>query len=481
MSLKQKTVRGLAWSFLDNFVVQGVNFITGVILARLLSPREYGLIGMVTIFIALGQSFADSGFGQALIRKKECTQADYSTVFFFNLSVSIAWYLLLLIASGPIATFFNEPELSIILPVFGLGVIVQALSLIQTAQLTRRIDFKLQTRISAVASVLSGIIAILMAFFGCGVWSLVALMLIRYTLNTLFLWIWNAWKPSWVFDVLSFKELFSFGSKLLAVGLIDTTYKNIYLAVIGKFFSAADLGYYTRADQFKQLPSQNITTVVQRVSYPVLSSIQSDTLRLKAGYQKLIKSTMLVSFVLMIGLATVAKPMVLTLIGEQWLVSAEYLQLLCFGAMLYPLHALNLSMLNVQGYSDLVLRLEVIKKALAVPVIIIGINYGIKMMIIAMIVNSFIAYYLNSYWSGRFIGYSMLDQIKDILPSFILASVVSIAVFFTGYFIVASPLITLSIQIIVGALLTIGFAELVQLDSYSYIKRTVLDQISGKS
>lgn len=475
------TVKGLAWSFLDNIVVQGVGFITGIILARLLSPREFGLVGMVTIFIALGQSFVDSGFTQALIRKKECTQADYSTVFFFNVLVGIAWYILLLVSAGSIAGFFSQPELTGLVPVLGLGVVINAFSIIQTTQLTKRIDFKLQTRISVVSSILSGIIAVVLAFRGFGVWSLVVLSLARNILNTLFLWFWNKWKPSLVFDLTSFKKLFGFGSKLLLVGLIDTTYRNIYLAVIGKFFSAADLGFYTRADQFKQLPSQNLTAIVQRVSYPVLSSISDDFPAMKSAYKKLIKSTMLISFVLMIGLAAVAEPMVLTLIGEQWLVSAEYLQLLCFGGMLYPLHALNLNMLSVQGRSDLFLRLEIIKKALAVPVIIVGINYGIKVMIMAMIVNSLIAYYLNSYWSGRFIGYSMLEQVRDILPSFLLASTMGLAVFFTGHLIAASPIITLAVQILVGALLTIGLAELIQLDSYTYMKRTVLDQIKRKS
>jgi len=475
------TVKGLAWSFLDNIVVQGVGFITGIILARLLSPREFGLVGMVTIFIALGQSFVDSGFTQALIRKKECTQADYSTVFFFNVLVGIAWYILLLVSAGSIAGFFSQPELTGLVPVLGLGVVINAFSIIQTTQLTKRIDFKLQTRISVVSSILSGIIAVVLAFRGFGVWSLVVLSLARNILNTLFLWFWNKWKPSLVFDLTSFKKLFGFGSKLLLVGLIDTTYRNIYLAVIGKFFSAADLGFYTRADQFNQLPSQNLTAIVQRVSYPVLSSISDDFPAMKSAYKKLIKSTMLISFVLMIGLAAVAEPMVLTLIGEQWLVSAEYLQLLCFGGMLYPLHALNLNMLSVQGRSDLFLRLEIIKKALAVPVIIVGINFGIKVMIIAMIVNSLIAYYINSYWSGRFIGYSMLEQVRDILPSFMLASAVGLMVFFTGHLMAASPIITLAVQILVGSLLTIGIAELIQLDSYTYMKRTVLDQIKRKS
>ncbi|ANT64593.1 lipopolysaccharide biosynthesis protein [Prosthecochloris sp. CIB 2401] len=477
MSLKQKTVNGLAWSFLDNFVVQGVSFVTGIILARLLSPHEFGLVGMVAIFMALGQSFADSGFTQALIRKKECTQADYSTVFFFNVLVGVTWYLLLLVSAGSIADFFSQPELASLVPVLGLGVVVNSFSIIQTTQLTKRIDFKLQTRVSAVSSILAGIVAVVLAFQGFGVWSLVILALAKNTLTTLFLWFWNEWTPSLVFDLASFKELFGFGSKLLFVGLIDTTYRNIYLMVIGKFFSAADLGFYTRADQFKQLPSQNLTTVVQRVSYPVLSSIQEDLISLKAAYKKLIKSTMLISFVLMIGLAAVAEPLVVTLIGEQWLVSAEYLQLLCFGGMLYPLHALNLNMLNVQGRSDLFLRLEIIKKTLAVPVIIVGINFGIKVMIMAMIVNSLIAYYLNSYWSGRFIGYSMLEQIKDIFPSFLLASAVGFAVWFTGFLFETAPLVTLVIQILTGAVLTISLSELIRLDSYLYMKQTILEKI----
>jgi len=477
MSLKQKTVNGLAWSFLDNFVVQGVSFVTGIILARLLSPHEFGLVGMVAIFMALGQSFADSGFTQALIRKKECTQADYSTVFFFNVLVGVTWYLLLLVSAGSIADFFSQPELASLVPVLGLGVVVNAFSIIQKARLTKRIDFKLQTRVSAISSILSGIVAVVLAFQGFGVWSLVILALVKNTLNTLFLWLWNQWTPSLVFDLASFKELFGFGSKLLFVGLIDTTYRNIYLMVIGKFFSAADLGFYTRADQFKQLPSQNLTTVVQRVSYPVLSSIRGDVSVLKAAYKKLIKSTMLISFVLMIGLAAVAEPMVVTLIGEQWLVSAEYLQLLCFGGMFYPLHALNLNMLQVEGRTDLFLRLEIIKKALAVPVIIIGINFGIKVMIMAMIGNGLIALYLNSYWSGRFIGYSMLEQIKDIYPSFLLASAMGITVWFIGTLLDLAPLVTLVIQILTGAVLTISLSELIRLDSYLYMKQTFLDKV----
>ena len=480
MSFKQKTLNGLIWSSLDNLILLGVNFITGIVLARLLSPREFGLIGMTTIFIALGQSLADSGFGHALIRKKECTQADYSTVFFFNIAVGVFWYLLLVSLATTVATFFHEPQLKPLLPILGLGVILNTLSLIQTTLLTKRVDFKLQARISGVSSILSGVIGLVFAFKGYGVWSLVALTLSKNALNTLFLWLWNGWKPSLIFDIYSFKEMFGFGSKLLGAGLIDTAYRNIYLAVIGKYFSAIELGYYTRADAFNQLPSQNITSVIQRVSFPVLSSIRDDIPKLKAGYKKLIKSTMLISFVLMFGMSAVAKPLVLAMIGEKWLVSAEYLQLLCFVGMFYPLHALNLNILKVIGRSDLYLKLEVIKKIVAIPIIIIGINYGIKWMIIAMIIHSLIGYYLNSYWSGRFICYSMLDQIKDILPSFMLALFMGSIVFLSGQILHVSPWIALIVQIITGSLLTIAIAELVKLDSYVYIKYTLIEQINKR-
>ena len=480
MSLKQKTINGLIWSFSDNLILLGVNFITGIVLARLLSPREFGLIGMTTIFIALGQSLADSGFGQALIRKKECTQADYSTVFFFNIAVGVFWYLLLVTSATTVATFFREPQLKPLLPILGLGVILNTLSLIQTTLLTKRVDFKLQFRISAASSMLSGVIGLALACKGYGVWSLVALTLSKNALNTFFLWLWNGWKPTLIFDFHSFKEMFGFGSKMLGVGLIDTAYRNIYLAVIGKYFSAIELGYYTKADAFNQLPSQNITSVIQRVSYPVLSSIRDDIPKLKAGYKKLIKSTMLISFVLMFGMSAVAKPLVLAMIGEKWLVSAEYLQLLCFVGMFYPLHALNLNILKVIGRSDLYLKLEVIKKIVAIPIIIIGINYGIKWMIIAMIIHSLIGYYLNSYWSGRFICYSMLDQIKDILPSFMLALFMGSIVFLSGQILHVSPWIALIVQIITGSLLTIAIAELVKLDSYVYIKYTLIEQINKR-
>lgn len=477
MTLKQKTINGLFWSFIDSFANQGVQFVVGIILARLLSPREFGLIGMITIFIAISQSFIDSGFSSALIRKRNCTQTDYSTIFYFNLGIGVLFYGILFISAGAISSFFMEPKLEMLLQVLGLGLILNALGIIQRTILIKNINFKLQTKVSLVASIGSGIIAIIMALLGYGVWSLVALTLIRFGLNTLFLWVWAKWKPLWVFSKKSFKELFAFGSKLLVSGLIDTTYRNIYYLIIGKYFSAIELGYYTRADQFKALPSRNLTGVISRVSYPVLSSIQDDIPKLKVAYKKIIRSTMFVTFILMLGMAAVAKPMILTLIGEKWLPAVIYLQMLCFVGMFYPLHALNLNMLQVQGRSDLFLKLEIIKKILAVPTMIIGILFGIKIMILGMMVNTMIAYYLNSYWSGKMLGYSFFQQVKDILPSLAIAVIMSASVFSLNFIGINSPLLLLVIQIITGAILTILICELINFSDYKYIKTTILDKL----
>ena len=476
MSIKQKTVSGLLWSFIDQFANLGITFIVGIILARLLSPREFGLIGMITVFIAISQSFLDSGFSSALIRKKDCTQTDFSTVFFFNLVIGFLCYVILFFSAPSIALFFKEPELKAILQVLGILLVINSLTLIHSTILTKRVDFKLQARISVIASVGSGIIALLAANAGYGVWSLVIQQLCRQLLNSAFLWIWNRWKPTLVFSKQSFRELFGFGSKLLISGLIDTIYRNIYSLIIGKFFSAQELGYYSRASGFKDLPSKNLNGIINRVSYPVLVTMQDDIPRLRKNYQKLIRSIMFITFILMLGMAAVAEPMIIALIGEKWRQSVIYLQMLCFVGMFYPLHSLNLNMLNVRGRSDLFLKLEIIKKIFAIPVIVVGIFWGIKIMIAGMIVNTVIAYYLNSYWSGRLIGYSQKQQVSDILPGFGLASIMAALVFGIGFLLPLAPIFKFMIQTSLGAVFIFGMCEFFKIKDYIFIKDLVLEK-----
>lgn len=477
MTLKQKTVSGLTWSFIENFSKQGIVFIIGIILARLLTPREFGLIGMITIFIVVSEGFIDSGFGQALVRKRNCTQADYSTVFYYNLLIGIVLYAVLFVSAGAISRFFDEPKLKLILQVLGIGLIIKSLSLIHLVILIKRIDFKLQTRITVIASLTAGLIGIYMAYHGYGVWSLVIKTLGTYAFTSILLWLWNRWKPSFVFSMQSFRELFAFGSKLMLSGLLNRAYKNIYYLIIGKYFSATDLGFYTKADQFKNLPSQNVTVVIQRVSYPVLSSIQDDIPRLKSAYQKLIRSTMLITFVLMFGMAAMARPLVLTLIGEQWLPSVAILQLLCFVGIFHPLQAINQNMLKVQGLSNLVLMLEIIKKALVVPVIIAGVIYGIHVMILGMVLHAMAGYFLDSYYSGRLIGYSIAQQIRDIFPSFLFAAFIGGVVFTAGIYIDLSELKTLLLQGFIFTLFSFGVFEIFKPTDYLFMKQIVTEKI----
>lgn len=479
-NLKQKTVSGLFWSFIDNFSKLGLTFVIGIILARLLTPYDFGLIGMTTIFIALSKSLMDSGFTQALIRKKDCTQADYSTVFFFNLLVGFTLYFVLFFCAPIISRFFEESKLILIIRVIGIGIIVNAFTLVQRARLIKEINFKLQTKISVIASLFSGIIGITMAYRGYGIWSLVFQTLSSFFFTSFLLWIWNKWKPSFVFSKNSFNEMFSFGYKLLISGLIDTAYRNIYLLIIGKYFSTADLGFYTRADQFNNLPSSNITGVIQRVSYPMLSKIQDDPQRLKQAYQKVIKSTMLLSFTAMMIMAASAKPLILSLIGEKWLPSVIYLQLLCFVGMQYPLHAINLNMLTVQGRSDLFLKLEIIKKILVIPVIIIGITHGIKILILGMIIISVISYFLNSYYSGKYIDYSSWQQLTDIFPSFVLAFFIGSMVYLSGLFLVLPIYLILIIQLVIGGVLFFTIVELFKMKDYIYIKELIIEKYKTK-
>lgn len=472
-SLKQKTISGFFWSFSDNFANQLIHFIVGIILARLLSPAEFGLIGMITIFIAVSESFIDSGFSQALIRKKECTVADFSTVFYFNLVVGILFFMILFISAPAIASFFKEPRLMELVRVLGIVLIIDAITVIQRTILTRNIDFKLQTKVSVIATVFSGVVGIAMAFKGFGVWSLVARTLSQRAMNSLLLWIWNKWKPKLLFSLRSFKELFSFGSKLLLSGLIDTIYKNVYYLIIGKYFSAQELGYYTRADSFKNLPSKNLNGIISRVSFPVLSQLQDDPERLKAGYKKLIKTTMYITFILMAGMAATAEPMINVLIGEKWEPAVPYLQLLCFVGAMYPLHSLNLNMLNVRGRSDLYLKLEIIKKILAIPTILIGIIWGIKVMILGMWVNSIISYYLNSYYSGRLVSYPICEQLEDIVPSLYIALFMGVIVFIIGKLIPLGAASAFLVQILLGSILIIVISELFKMESYFFIKETI--------
>jgi O-antigen/teichoic acid export membrane protein len=478
-SLKSKAIIGTSWSLIDNIASSGITFLAGLVLARLLSPHDFGLLGMITVFIAVSNSLIDSGFGQALIRKTDIKPIDYNTVFYFNVVVGIFLYIALFAAAPAISIFFHEPKLILITRVTGTVLIINSVSIIQRTLFTKQIDFRTQTKVSLISSLVSGIIGIGLALKGFGVWSLIVQQLSRQLLSSVFLWVYCSWVPKLEYSFKSFKELFGFGSKLLISGLIDTIYRNIYYLVIGKYYSASELGQYTRAEQFNSIFSSNLTSVVQRVSYPVLSSIHGNDSRLKEAYRKVIKSTMLVSFALMLGLAAIAKSLILILIGEKWIECIPYLQIICFGGMLYPLHAINLNILQVKGRSDLFLRLEIIKKCIAIPVVAIGILFGIKFMLVCSVLTSFFAYFLNSYYSAPLLNYPTLDQIKDIIPTFLVSLIVA-SLMWSITLINLNIWLTLAFQITLGLVLMISIYEKLQLFDYLEVKQVLLTLIRRK-
>ena len=468
-SLKNKTVKGTIWSTLERFSVQGIQFIVMIIMARILTPEDYGLVGMLAVFIAVSQSLIDSGFSQALIRKQDRSEVDNSTVFYFNIGVGIILYLLLFICAPLIASFYSEPQLTPITRVIGLSLVFNSLAVVQRALLTVRLDFKTQAKATFVGAMLSGTIGIAMAYTGFGVWAIVWQQISNLAIVTILLWILSHWKPIWAYSWKSFRELFNFGSKLLASGLLDTIFKNLYLIVIGKFFKASDLGYYTRAHQFTDFASSNITGIFQRVTYPVLCTIQDDDLRLRDVYRRLLKTSAFIIFPLMTGLAAVAKPMVISFLTEKWLFSAVLIQILCFSQMWYPVHAINLNLLQVKGRSDLFLRLEIIKKVITVIMLCITLPLGLIPMCIGMIINSLIALIINTHYTGKLISLGFFRQMKDLLPTLSLSLATGTIVYATVTYIPMESWLALSIGVIEGILLYAGVAKLFRLSEFTEI------------
>ena len=472
-SLKDKTVKGVGWSAIDNVVQTGVTFVVSIVLARLLTPDDYGLIGIIAIFTTVCTALINGGFTTALIRKKDATDDDYNTAFIVNLVVSLVLYAIIFLSSPLIADFFGREELLALTRVSSLGIIIGALALVQQTRLTKRIDFKSQTKITLIASVSSGIVGIVLAVLGFGVWSLVAQQLMSHCLRTVLLWFVNKWIPSLRFSSKSFHELFGFGWKMMVSSVIDTVWKELYQVVVGKFYSPATLGQYTRSKQFSKLFSSNLTSVIQRVTYPVLSNIQDDKERMVAAYRKIIKTTMFVTAISMIFVGAISEPLLYCLIGPKWHDAATYLPLICISGSLYPLHAINLNMLQVQGRSDLFLGLEIVKKIIALAPLFIGAFIGIMPMLYTNVLTSIIAFFLNSHYSGKFLGYSSWMQIKDVAPSYAIGTTVALSVFFMKY-LPMSFWIILPIQIIIGAVVFFVLCHITKCDEYEEIKKIVL-------
>ena len=428
-SLKKKTVKGVAWTSLDQMASLGFGFVIGVILARMLRPDDYGLLAMIAVFNSIAFAFVNSGFGSALVRKPDLTADDNTTAFYFNIIVASVMTGVLWLIAPLVANFYDKPILTSLVRVEGFLLIFSALSIVQNTQLTRALNFKAKMIINASSQVIAGIIAIMAAYRGFGVWSLVIQHFVSNAVSLILLWSFSPWRPRGRWNKASLKYLWGYGSKLLASGLLDKVYGNIYPIIIGKFYSAADLGQYSRAKGYASLPSQGLTDVLQQVTFPVLSQIQNDDEHLGSSYRRMLRFTVFIVFPIMIGMAALAYPLVIALVTDKWAQCVPYLQVICFASMWYPVHAINLNLLKVKGRSDLFLRLEIIKKAIVTIAIIICVPFGIMGICIGSVCTSIICLAINTYYTGKLIHVGFVRQMQDMTPTLLLSLVMGVVVY----------------------------------------------------
>jgi len=478
-TLETKAKTGLIWSSVDKFSTLVIQFILGIVLARILLPEDYGLIGMITVFMAISQSLIDSGFVAALVQKKNVTDRDYSTVFFFNILVGISLYLILFFSASTIAKFYNEPLLIDLLRVIGLNIIVIATSLIHRAILTTRIDLKTQAIANVSSALIAGVLGIYLALNGYGVWSLVYQYLTRNILMTLMFWLLNNWKPLLVFDGQSFKGLFNFGSKLMLSDLLRVTFDNIYLIIIGKIYKAEELGFFTRATLFKQVPGTLLTTILQSVTFPILVKVIADDSKVKKLLKRSVRLTGFLLFPIIISILFFAKPLILVLLTEKWLPTVLLLQILSLEIIFFPLKHINLNFLSAKGRSDLFLKLELIKHVLTVLVILVTFKFGLLAMTIGYVLVSFLSFFINTYYTHKYIQYSAIEQLKNLLPYAVTSIFVGYVSFISSNFF-SGNLLQLVFGVLVNMILYVTISHFLKFEEYLEVKNLVLDKLKIK-
>lgn len=428
--LKQKTKIGILWNIIEKVAVQGIGFILNIILARLLTPHDYGTVGMLTIFLTFSNVFIDSGFSRALIQKQDRTENDYSTVLIFNIVISIIIYIILFFASPAIAQFYKTPELLQLQRVFFLVIILNSLTVVQNAQLQINVDFKHIAIINSFSVIISGIIAIIAAYNGLGPFALVFQTLSKALISAIMFWVIGKWVPKTGFSKKSFKNLFGFGSKLLVSGLLSTTITNVYNLVIGKVYNPASLGYYTRAQQFPELTSGTIASVLNKTTFPLMSSLQNNKDELANILKKLIKMTSMIVFPAMIGLACLSEPIILVLLGEKWLPASNLLFWISLSYIFTPLSILNMNVLNAIGRSDLFLKIDLIKIPFIILTMIITFPISLKAIVIGKAITAFLWFYINGFLIGRFYNFGAFKQLfcswKYIVSALIMGIIVTL-------------------------------------------------------
>jgi teichuronic acid exporter len=476
--LKRKTVKGFFWSSIESVFSQGQGIIFGIFLARMLSPSQFGLLGMIIVFISIAQVFVDSGLSQSLIRKQNCTYEDYSTIFWVNLVIGFSSYIIIWIAAPYIAVFYGKPELVLLTRVTSLVIIIGALTLIQQTKLTKDVDFKTITKSSTIGTFISGVSSIVLAYYGFGVWSLVWRTIINQCVRSLILWNHNKWLPQLKFSKTILKEHFSFSANILLLSLIAAVYKNFYNLIIGKNYSDRVLGYFTNADQYSSLPSTSISSITSKVSYPVLAEMQNNDVRLKASIVKLCTNVMYISFVIMFGLAAIAKPLFVLVLGEKWLPSVFMFQILCVAYAITPMHAINQNLMKIKGRSDMLLKTEILKYVFLTPLLVLGVIFGINVLIAGIVLFYWIGFMINAMYSKKLLGYSMISQTIDFLPVMLIALFPALITWSLESLFSISYIILLPVQVIVYPALVILISILFRVPAFFELKQILSDKIT---
>ena len=479
MSLRKKALSGLVWTFAQQFSIQGISFIVSIVLARILLPAEFGIIGMISVFVAVGNSLVSSGLTQSLIRSKTLTQADYSTVFFFNISGSVIVYATVFLVAPFVADFYNQPILTNILRVYCLSFLIDALTSIQIAKLTKEMNFKAQMIVVIPSLLVSGACGIYLAYSGFGVWSIVYMTLIQKVLQTIQYWLRTKWYPSFIFKKEIFKEHFFFGYKLTIAELLDSLFRNIYQIIIGRFFSPTQVGYFTRADTIKQLPVYNISSALKKVTYPLFSSIQDNDVKLKSAYRQVMQLTLYIICPVLVFMAILGEPLFRFLLTAKWLPAVPYFQILCFAGILQPIHSYNLNILKIKGRSDLYLKLEIYKKIIIVVSILASISFGIIGLIWGQLIVSIVIFFVNTYYSGTFINYPTTEQMKDIFPVLAFSLIIGVVVYLVDLFLAMNhfhDLVRLIVSPGIGVALYVIVSKQLKLESYNSIKNILINR-----
>ena len=421
--LRKKTINGLIWTFAQQFGVQIINFAVSIVLARLLLPAEFGLLGMIAIFMAIGNSLVDSGMTSSLIRSDQPDNVDYSTVFFTNLGISVLVYGISFLAAPAIALYFEQPILSALVRVYCLTFIIRAFSAVQSTKLNKEMNFRTQMMINVPSLIVGGIFGIYLAYNGFGVWSLVYMNLFQTMISTIQLWLFSKWSPQFIFDRERLKTHLGFGYKLTLSGILDSTIKNLYTVIIGKYFSAAQLGFFIRAKSMQELPVTNLSNALNKVMYPMFASISNDDVRLKSVYQRLVKLIFFIVAPILILAMIIAEPLFRFLLTEKWLPAVPYFQILCLAGIFAPLNSYNLNVLLVKGKSAKFLKLGVIRNVLTIISVGLALVAGIDALLWSIVAISAIVFVINATACGKILGYSFFQQLRDISGILIIAFV----------------------------------------------------------